>query len=88
MLGEFQLDHVAISKHNIKEIMNVKVTRNREFDSDHYLTKIKMKLFPNTSQKRQQRVMKYNTDRLTTMKDAIKHFQEEIKISESGKWEE
>lgn len=32
--------------------------------------------------------MKYNTDSLNITKEAIKHFQEEIKIAKSGEWEE
>ena len=45
-LGEFQLDHVAISRKNTKEIMNVKVIRNGEFDSDHYLSRVKIRFLP------------------------------------------
>lgn len=39
-LGEFQLNHVTITKRNIKEIMNVTIRRIREFDSDHYVSKL------------------------------------------------
>ena len=45
-LGEFQIDHVAISYPNHKEISNVQVRKGSNIDSDHYLTRIKLKLKP------------------------------------------
>ncbi|XP_067124356.1 craniofacial development protein 2-like [Centruroides vittatus] len=45
-LGEFQIDHVAIFKQNQKEILNVKVKKGINFETNHYLTKIKTKLIP------------------------------------------
>lgn len=45
-LGEFQIDHVAISSKNQKEILNVKVRKSFNVETDHYLTKIKTKLIP------------------------------------------
>ena len=45
-LGEFQLDHVAISRKNTKEIMNVKIIRNGELDSGHYLSRVKIRFLP------------------------------------------
>ena len=57
-----QLHHVAISQRNIKEIMNLKVIRNGEFDSDHYLSKIELKLLPDKVHRKLQKLLKYNTD--------------------------
>lgn len=39
LLGEFQIDHVAILKSSKLEILNVKF-RKSDFDSDHYLAQI------------------------------------------------
>lgn len=36
LLGEFQIDHVAITNRNRKEIINVKVKKSFNVDSDHY----------------------------------------------------
>ncbi|KAI5715793.1 hypothetical protein M8J77_022481 [Diaphorina citri] len=47
MMGEFQLDHVAISNKSNREILNVKVLRNANIDSDHYLSLVKMSIIPN-----------------------------------------
>lgn len=47
-MGEFQLDHVAIKRIWQKEIQNVKVLKSANLDSDHYLTKIKFKVIPQT----------------------------------------
>lgn len=88
MLGEFQLDHVAISKRNMKEIVNVKVVRNREFDSGHYLSKIKLKFLPYKNHRRGERVKRYNTDKLQITPEILQTFQEEIKITPCGKWQE
>lgn len=46
-MGEFQIDHVAITTRNRKEILNVKVKRGINIDSDHYLSEIKVKFQPN-----------------------------------------
>jgi endonuclease/exonuclease/phosphatase family metal-dependent hydrolase len=45
-LGEFQIDHVAISYDYQKEIHDVQVRRGANIDSDHYLTRIKIKFTP------------------------------------------
>lgn len=47
MFGEFQLGNAAISQRNIQRNINFKIIRNGEFDSDHYLSKIKLKLSTN-----------------------------------------
>ncbi|XP_035724084.1 uncharacterized protein LOC118442506 [Vespa mandarinia] len=71
MLGEFQIDHVAISKRNMTEIMNVKIIISKEFDSDHYLSKIKLKFLPNRNHRRGEKINKYNTK---LYKKLQKHF--------------
>lgn len=43
MLEEFQIDNVSMT--NPKQIMQVKVQRGANFDFDHWLTRIKIKLF-------------------------------------------
>lgn len=48
--GEYQIDHIAISKENTKEILNVR-TRKGVFESDHYLLQIKTKFQPKRRQK-------------------------------------
>lgn len=45
-LGEFQIDHVAISYDFQKEIYDVQVRRGANIDSDHYLTRVKIKFTP------------------------------------------
>lgn len=45
-LGEFQIDHVAMDKNYHKEIYNVKVLRGIDVDSDHFVSKIKIKFTP------------------------------------------
>ena len=50
-LGEFQIDHVAMDKNYHKEIYNVKVLRGVDIDSDHYISKIKIKISPRRKQK-------------------------------------
>ena len=51
-LGEFQIDHVAISYDYQKEIHDVQVRRGANIDSDHYLSRIKIKLTPKRKFKR------------------------------------
>lgn len=64
-LGEFQLDHVAIKKISHKEIMNVRVLRGANLDSDHYLSKIKFKVIPNRKHsKKQIKGRKYSTEKI------------------------
>lgn len=50
-LGEFQIDHVAMDKNYHKEIYNVKVLRGVDVDSDHYISKIKIKITPRKKHK-------------------------------------
>ena len=46
LLGEFQLDHVMISRLNTTEIMELKVLRGLDLDSDHYPTKFSLDIIP------------------------------------------
>lgn len=87
-LGEFQLDHVAISKRYITEIMNVKVIRNGEFDSDHYLSKIKIRFIPSKTKKATKKVIRYNSSTANITKENIEKFREEIETSKKGDWHE
>lgn len=87
-LGEFQLDHIAISKRNIKEIMNVKVIRNGEFDSDHFLSKVKIRFLPSKAKKKTQKVIRYNSNTASITKDHIEKFREEIETVRTGDWRE
>ncbi|XP_046834337.1 uncharacterized protein LOC124431022 [Vespa crabro] len=64
MLGEFQIDHVAISKRNMKEIMNIKKSQKRG------------------------KINKYNTNRLQITQETLEIFQEEIKVTHHGKWQD
>ena len=68
--------------------MNVKVIRNGEFDSDHYLSKIKLKLLPNKVHQKLQKLLKYNTDRLAITEESIRKYQKEIKIIKHGNWQD
>ena len=43
-LGEFQIDHVAVTKLFHKEIQNVRVLKGANLDSDHFLSKIKINI--------------------------------------------
>lgn len=69
-IGEFQLDHVAIKKTYHKEIMNVRVLRGANLDSDHYLSKIKFKVIPKRKYIKQQiKGRKYSTEKLLSSDD-------------------
>lgn len=48
LLGEFQIDHIAISRREFKTIQNIKVQKGAKIDSDHYLVKSKIKFIPNS----------------------------------------
>ncbi|XP_046822211.1 uncharacterized protein LOC124425653 [Vespa crabro] len=74
ILGEFQLDHVAISKRNMKEIMNAKVVKSRELDSDHYLFKIKLKFLTNRDHRIGKKINKYNTNRFQITQETLETF--------------
>ncbi|KAI5743682.1 hypothetical protein M8J77_021057 [Diaphorina citri] len=69
LLGEYQLDHVAISKKSNQEILNVKVLRSANLDSDHYLSLIKMKHIPLNKKKslnifKNKKAVRYNINAL------------------------
>lgn len=82
-LGEFQIDHVAIARKAQSEIQNVKVLRNAKIDSDHYLSKIKVKLIPkNTKRNPGKKCMKFDTDKL---KDNAE-FATKVEIANPNNW--
>jgi len=67
MIGEFQIDHVAISQKSSKEIQNVKVLRSANLDSDHYLSKVKVSFCPRNTRKRPfQTIVRPNIEALKT----------------------
>ncbi|KAI5751635.1 hypothetical protein M8J77_009428 [Diaphorina citri] len=67
LLGEYQLDHVAISGKSNKEILNVKVLRSANLESDHYLSLIKLKGIPLNKKKnvgKKKKKLKFNINAL------------------------
>ena len=50
-----------------------------------YLSKTKLKLLPNKVNRKLQKLLKYNTDRLAITEESIRKYQEEIKIVKHGK---
>lgn len=85
MLGEFQIDHVAITTRNRREILNVKVRKSLKIDSDHYLSEIKVKFQPNRRQIRGQRKPRIDTEILKRNKN---RYQENLSKLEMNNWEE
>lgn len=83
-LGEFQIDHIAISKKNVREIMNVR-TRKGFFESDHHLLQIKAKFIPNRQIKGTNRTFRTDPEYLQLNK---KEITEKIKKIESNDWTE
>ena len=79
-LGEFQIDHVAISYPNYKEVMNVQVRKGFNIDSDHYLTRIKLKLKPQKFSKNKLKIPKFNTHKITPI------FTSELESKTSRNW--
>lgn len=79
-LGEFQLDHVAISRKSTKEIQNVKVLRGANLDSDHYLSKIKVNFIPRNTRKTPQ-VLRLPRPDVEKLKNLREEFLEKLLIS-------
>lgn len=78
MLGEFQLDHVAISQNCHQEIQNVKVRKSINVTSDHYLSQIKMNFIPYTRKNSTKvKIPKFNREALKNEKRI--EFQEKLK---------
>lgn len=65
--GEYQIDHVAISRKNTKEILNVSLV-NGTFESDHHLLQIKVKFQPNRRLKRPPKNIKPDPEYLKSIK--------------------
>lgn len=83
-LGEFQIDHVAISRTNTKELLNVK-TRKGFFESDHHLLQIKIKFQPNKKRFKTNKIIRPDPEYLKLNKDKIIH---EIKQANTTNWSE
>lgn len=84
-LGEFQIDHVAIARKAQREIQNVKVLRSAKLDSDHYLSKIKMKLLPrNTKRIRTPRIERFDTEKLRSNNE----FTLKLQSMDAQNWEQ
>lgn len=64
-IGEFQIDHVAISYPNHKEILNVQVRKGANIDSDDYLTRIKLKLEPHEIVTNENPIKKVDNENIT-----------------------
>lgn len=81
-LGEFQIDHVAISYPNYTEILNVQVRKGANIDSDHYLTRIKLKLKPQKMFKKLSHIPKFDNKQITAT------YVSELDKQSSTNWEE
>lgn len=83
-IGEFQIDHVAISYPVQKEIYDVQVRRGANIDSDHYLTRIKIKFTARRSHhQKKTEIQKYDTKKIKESK-----VKEEWEKEKSNTWEE
>lgn len=63
-IGEFQIDHVAISYPVQREIHDVQVRRGANVDSDHYLIRIKIKFTPKRIHQKKTYLKKFDTKKL------------------------
>lgn len=85
VLGEFQIDHVAIAYNNQKEIMNVKVRKGANIETDHYLTTIKIRFIPQTVRRNyRKRIIRFDPEQLKHNK---KEFQTKLNIN-STDWDD
>ena len=60
-LGEFQIDHIAITHSDQKQVHDVQVRRGANIDSDHYVTKIKIKFTPKRVHQKKTYIQKFDT---------------------------
>lgn len=81
-IGEFQIDHVAISYPNHKEILNIQLRKGANIDSDHYLTRIKLKLKPLKYLKKKPPQVKFEIQKITPT------FTEELDKKIANNWQE
>lgn len=85
LLGEFQIDHVAISRKSHREIQNVRVLRGANLDSDHYLSKIKLKFLPrNTKKTKSMKLTKFDLEKLST----CNQFTDKLEALDCSNWDE
>lgn len=75
-IGEFQLDHVAISRRNSPEIMNVKVKKSINVASDHYMSIIKFRPIPANTRKTPRQIIRFDNDKL---RQRVAAFQEKAR---------
>lgn len=83
-LGQFQIDHVAISYANAGEILNIK-TRRGFFESDHHLLQIKTKFQPRKKRLKGNKIKKLDPEYLKVNKNKIL---EDISKTETKNWTE
>lgn len=76
ILGELQNDHIAST--SPKEIKHVWVQWRANVDSDHYLTRIKIKHIPNKNNKKTPKVEKYRIKELKINQEIIETHQREL----------
>lgn len=83
-LGEFQIDHVAISNKNTKEILNIR-TRKGFFESDHHLLQIKIRFQPNRKKPQMNKTIRIDPEYLKLNEREIL---QEIRQSNATNWQE
>ncbi|KAI5720012.1 hypothetical protein M8J77_000651 [Diaphorina citri] len=84
-LGEFQIDHVAISFNHQKEVMNVKVRKGANIETDHYLTSIKMNFIP-LQKVKSRRTPVQRIDRVL-LKSRREEFNQKLEV-DTNNWDE
>lgn len=85
MMGEFQIDHVAVTAKNRKEVLNVKVRKSLNINSDHYLSEIKVRFQPNKPKPRTKRKPRVNAAFLQQNKEK---YIENLDKLDMNTWEE
>lgn len=63
-LGEYQIDHVAISYAHYRTIHDIQVRRGANIDSDHYLTRVKVKFSPKRVHHKKPCIQKFDTSKI------------------------
>lgn len=87
LLGEFQIDHVAITYSNSREIQDTQVAKGANFDSDHYLTKVKMKLTPERRKKNgRTSIVRYRIEELKLNQETLDEYKDRINMIQSHSW--
>ena len=63
-LGEYQIDHVAISHAHYRTIHDIQVRRGANIDSDHYITRVKIKFSPRKVQHKKTHIQKFDISKI------------------------